>query len=930
VLHAYPTLGVVPVLIGPLQALVAMLPALLVALGGAIVSLFRPNTVRNLARLLWHQKIAVICLVAVGIATHRAWRLVPSSGAGAPLEESGQAWPMMRGGPDRTGMAAAARDPLGGGVNWAFTRDTATFHATPAVIGNRVYVSSVADISPFRRVGRGAIYCLDADSGAVVWRSAPAGYRATYSSPAISGRHLVCGEGLHLVTDARIVCLDIEDQGRLLWEHRTASHVESSPCIFQGRDGQGRVCIGAGDDGYYCLALEPDADGNARVLWHTGSENYEDAETSPVVVPVEFTTESGTTETRPAMFAGLGVGGTAVICLDAETGREMWRQETPYPAFSAPAVARRDGQPLVMVGMGNGNVIETAEDVAQKEIDKLKARGAPDGEIERERERLRPGGAVWCMSAADGGVLWKIALPRTVLGTVIPADEGIYFACRDGRLYRAPHDGRSDGLLSFDTHEPVSTSPALGNEHVYVLTDSGRLIAVSRRDLTVSWETRAGTSGRFLSSPTLARGHVYLGSEAYGLLCLGQEGRREPPAWRGFMGGPGQPGHTDPGPLPSRASYAWHFPPADERGPEAPAAATAEDGGLQNQPLANGNEVESAVLRRSQWIVTAPAAHTAGRLYAPIAAGPHAGLVCFATGGESGPKPAWSYTAPAGVHGSPVVCPRPSTTGEALVFAVEGKPGNNGRQLACLESSTGNVLWKKPLADSSGGNLVLHNGHLFLDERPGTLVCRDLDGGVAREINTGTLSGPVFLQDSLLVAATRGPAGLSVFDWPTQKELWRVALERGAVTGPVIRDQRIYVGDEDGVSAFSLFDGSCLHRGTTGAPATRLAIGASGLLAYVSSDQRLVVLDVRTDEAPARVVTATEPADPRVPPVICHEGILFKGEKDLMLFDADERTAARWMSSAWLGEPTAAAIVANSRVYFGTSERGLVCAKGRE
>ena len=60
-----------------------------------------------------------------------------------------------------------------------------TFFASPAVVGNRVYVSS-ADKGPLR--DRGAIYCLDADSGGLVWKAAPSGYVATFSSPVVAGQ----------------------------------------------------------------------------------------------------------------------------------------------------------------------------------------------------------------------------------------------------------------------------------------------------------------------------------------------------------------------------------------------------------------------------------------------------------------------------------------------------------------------------------------------------------------------------------------------------------------------------------------------------------------------------------------------------------------------------------------------------------------------
>ena len=45
--------AVIPVLVGPLQALIAILPGLLVALGTALLALFKLSTMKKLVLLLW-------------------------------------------------------------------------------------------------------------------------------------------------------------------------------------------------------------------------------------------------------------------------------------------------------------------------------------------------------------------------------------------------------------------------------------------------------------------------------------------------------------------------------------------------------------------------------------------------------------------------------------------------------------------------------------------------------------------------------------------------------------------------------------------------------------------------------------------------------------------------------------------------------------
>ena len=530
-------LGVVPVLVGPLQNLLALLPALLVPLGGLLLGLFRPRTVLMGLRLLWRQKLFV-ALLAGTVTAVVFLVLTLSSGAGPMIqgEESAAAdWPMFRGNLRRCGFMGAGEDPAQGGINWSFTADVRTFFASPAIAGNRVYITS-ADTGTFQN--RGAIYCLDADTGGLVWKSAPKGYLATFSSPSVAGRFLVCGEGLHYTHNARVVCLDTTRDGAVLWTYPTHSHVESTPCI----DGD-RVYVGAGDDGYYCFRLEPDATGQAVMVWHAPTEKYTDAETSPAV-------HDG------RVFVGLGMDGKAVCCLDAATGAEIWRVPTPYPVFGPPTVAGG----LVMVGMGNGNFIQSAEEVARIELDKLRKKGRSAEEIAAAAKLLGPGGEVWALSEKTGEVKWKFAAPQTILGAVAAGTDRLYFGSHDGYLYCLSLMGKE--LARWNAHAPIDACPALSGGHVYVVTQTGKLYGLKTDELELDWEATVGFTGPFLSSPSVARGHVYVGSKEDGLLCLGmpRDGQKGP-CWAGERGGPGRGGTIDNQPLPEKGSFAWRFPP---------------------------------------------------------------------------------------------------------------------------------------------------------------------------------------------------------------------------------------------------------------------------------------------------------------------------------------------------------------------------------
>ena len=408
---------------------------------------------------------------------------------------------------------------------WNFDSRAKAIFASPAVVGNRVYVAT-ADKGVFS--DDGAILCLDAETGAEVWRYAPDGFRATFSSPAVKDGYVVCGEGLHDTTDARINCLDT--QGRLLWSLRTKSHVESSACI----DG-GRAIIGAGDDGYYCIDLKPGPGGKPNVRWHLRGERYKDCETSPAV-------RDG------VVYFGLGTHGNAICAADAATGKERWRIEAPYPVFGPPTLAHGK----LYVGLGNGNFVQTAEEAREEILARMRADGKTPREVEAARARFGPAGAVWCVDLKTHRVDWRFKVGRTVLGAVAAGRDRLYFGSRDGRFYCVSAAGKL--IRSWNARSPILTSPALGAAHVFFATASGRLYCLAADTLEPVWDVQLGSGENFMSSPALALGHVYVGTGENGVRCLGRAQKRVALWADGARGG------ADRSPMLARAALVWRYP----------------------------------------------------------------------------------------------------------------------------------------------------------------------------------------------------------------------------------------------------------------------------------------------------------------------------------------------------------------------------------
>ena len=902
--------GVIPVLVGPLQVLLAMLPYLLVALGGAVAAVFKPSALWKGAKLLWRVKFTVVIAAAVlgGGVYGIAWAWPASPSTVSEREAGSSDWSMFRCDAARRGWAGGD-DCAGGGLNWSTRKLAPSLFSSPAVVGNRVYFTS-ATKEVF--ADQGAIYCVDADTGGLVWRFRPSGYRATFSSPAVAGGYLVCGEGLHFTTDARVICLKIDgDRPELLWEYRTASHVESSPCISGGR-----VYIGAGDDGYYCFDLKPASPGKPKVVWHLPGERYPDAETSPAVVA-----DAG--DGRERVFVGLGMGGRAVCCLDAETGRELWRVAAPYPVFTPPTVV--EGK--VYVGMGNGNFMESAEEVMEKELAKLRGRGATEAQLQGAAKTLGPAGEVWCIEAASGQVQWRCKLPRTVLGAVAAGKEALYCGSRDGGVYAVSYGGQVTGR--WDTHSPILASPAVGSAHVYVVCGDGKLLALSAASLQPAWMTVIGMEGNFVSSPVLARGWLYVGTPGDGVVCLGT-GRRSRPIWAGRLGGPGRGGTIDTGPLPRTGDFIWQYPP-DEAG---------------------GGEAGKAKLS-----IAAPAACLGQRLFVGVRGGQVRGLVCLKhdAKGREAPGPLWRFETPNGVALSPAAV-------DENVLVCDGLPGQSGRRLYCLSAGDGKARWEAPVASEASGRFVVAAAagadqpapgwEVFVADGAGVLSCLDSSGGTRWTQRLGDVVDVPDVAESIVVVALQptgppatrpaasGPAvggELAVLDRPTGIVLWRRRLEAACRTGPVLRNNVIFVGTDKGLTACRLADGAELLAPTGAGGVAEGFVLDEGRAAYVSTDGKLVLLRIARDPAAgettgrlvADVQAAVAGASPAAGLLLTRDAVIYDtGRGALMRLTLDDPASQpkAWMDVSWVGTLTAAMIKADSRVYFATDTMGLVCA----
>ncbi len=755
-----PTLAVLPVLFGPLQTLLALLPAILLGLGSMLFAAFKPKGFVKLVRFCWRQKLFLGCVVGVMIGWHYgvfAKLLELRRSADSITLAEGADWSTSRGSPRRLGRGLGEFDPTKSAAVWKNDRD-ATVFSSPAVSGSRVFFSTATGLGPFSPEGRGAIVCVDADSGREVWRYSPNDYRATFSSPVVADGCVVCGEGLHQVQDARVTCLDLLGQKR--WEFRTKSHVESTAAIADGR-----VFIGAGDDGFYCLSLEPTADGQARVLWHLDGDKYPDCESSPAVVD-------------GVVYFGLGDGGFAICAVDAATGAERWRIETPYPVFAPPTVV--EGK--LFLSTGNGNFVQSAADLLEMKLQVLKDGGATEQELAAARKRLQPAGEVWCIDLATQHVDWKCAARDAILGEIVRGDDSLYFGSRDGHLYRVSLGGQL--LSKRDLREPLVSSPALGQKHVYGTTTSGRLFCLDAITLQPIWDASLGSGENFISSPVVAHGHVYVGTVTQGLRCLGQPGKPEPPLWsRGERGG-----RTDDEPMPKSLSLAWRYPEEGEPPFEITAPLMPLDGAIfvvgrrdgKSQLLKLQADAASSTESRLNWLSSLEGPITV----APVGCG----------------------------HRVCVIVNQDRRMG-TLARPEEGT-GKSAHPptLVCSSTDDGHELWSRPLSGESTG-LAIDSSRVVAWSSKKELECFDLGSSASLWKffvgDSASVGAPTIAHD-IVFAATE--THLATFDAPTGALLWNVRLNEKPTAGPFVEGRQVIVTHGSEQALHDIVDGSLRSR----------------------------------------------------------------------------------------------------------------------
>lgn len=357
---------------------------------------------------------------------------------------------------------------------WQFIPEgSAQSSSSPVLAGDRLYVGLIHG-DAFD--SSGALYCLERATGKKLWvfnnkggnsiknsEGKAVALKQMHSSPCVADGLVFIGEGFHTDFAGRLFCLDAKDgavkwafdtaEEDELWPFATNSHIESTPFVADGK-----VYFGAGDKGIYCLEARtkkklwqfppPPKKGERKMGLHVDS--------SPIVVDGKVYCTAGRSQTFET---------PAVFCLDAATGKQLWRQDAiDLPAWATPVYDRG----RVYVGLGNGRLTE------------------PDAKD--------PRGAVLCLDAKTGNRIWEFKTKDAV--HVRPAIDRhhLYVTSRDGNCYaldlREGHEVWKQPLGS-----PAVADPALARctwsgapTSLYVAGTDGKVSCLDPETGKVFWE----------------------------------------------------------------------------------------------------------------------------------------------------------------------------------------------------------------------------------------------------------------------------------------------------------------------------------------------------------------------------------------------------------------------------------------------------------
>jgi len=276
------------------------------------------------------------------------------------------------------------------------------------------------------------------------------------------------------------------------------------------------------------------------------------------------------------------------------------------------------------------------------------------------------------------------------------------------------------------------------------------------------------------------------------------------------------------------------------------------------------------------------------------------------------------------VHKSPLpVLVSPQTDGERLAY-IDGSLGDDGRRLRIV-GADGKLAWDVSVATPASGAFVLTDERVLVQDQPGKFTLFD-EGEQVWRTSVGNTERPPLIWRNQVWTATKEPPSLDCVALDDGSRVMTASLVAAPTTAPVAGGDRVIIGTENGVSAYTQHGAASVWHNSGYSVETDLAVSRQWI-AFVTADEKLTVL--RGEDG--KVVCHEIPAATSCAPLIFDNAILFMTDESLMtlpvsslLADAEQAEPARCADISWLGPPVADMIVFQQHIYVPLEGSGLV------
>ena len=386
-------------------------------------------------------------------------------------------WPRFRG-PYHNGVSTEtgwlAQWPSAG-PRIAWRKDVGLGASSFVVVGSRVLTMG-------NQQDADVVWCLDADSGRVLWRFAYACRfddrnfeGGTASTPAVDGNRVFA-----VGHEGQVHCLDLAD-GRVVWTRHLVGDFggrysswkyAGSPLVTAGL-----VILDTGADGKSTVALDA---ATGREVWSTGDDR------AGYATPIPF-----------AHGGDRGVlvfKARAMVAHELGSGRELWRigWRTYYDCNASTPTVIGD-RLFISTGYGGRSARGALFDLGEKPPrqlwlnddfeTKMSSAVVHGGHVYGVSERL--GGQLMCVDLQEGRTVWA-QRPFAPYGTLMIADGKLVILDEKGELVIAEANPAAYHELA---RAPVLKGrcwamPVLAHGRVYVKTNRGQVACVDLRPPT--------------------------------------------------------------------------------------------------------------------------------------------------------------------------------------------------------------------------------------------------------------------------------------------------------------------------------------------------------------------------------------------------------------------------------------------------------------